>query len=84
MILLEDDEPKTNKTMDAKKCYWCGLDIGNGNFETRIGRIQYYCSLVHIRRWAGFKSSLDKDGIENIKIFVCGKYIGQLKDFKIE
>jgi hypothetical protein len=69
--------------MDANKCYWCGLDIGNGNFETRVKRLQYFCSLLHIKRWVEMRSVTGNE-VNEIKIFVCGKYIGQLKDFELE
>jgi len=69
--------------MDARKCHWCGIDIGNGNFETREGRIQYFCCLLHIQRWAAIKAD-SSEMLLNLKIFVCGKYIGKLIEFELE
>lgn len=70
--------------MDAEKCYWCGQDIGNGNLETREGRLLYFCSLLHIKRWTMNSPKANDNSYANeMKVFVAGKFIGQLKDFVI-
>lgn len=80
MILLDEDKPENN--MKTKKCYWCSKEIGNGNLETREKRLQYFCSLSHIKKWA--ELNIDGDLVLNIKVFVAGKFIGRLIEFEIE